>query len=81
MKKQIFYKQKKLKSQKSLEYTCHNSFNFQEYSQNRIIKEKNDDFRNNISLDNLENNNINKSLYFIDLILILLINEFIWLIV
>ena len=62
MKKQIFYKQKKLKSQKSLEYTCHNSFNFQEYSQNRIIKEKNDDFRNNISLDNLENNNINNSM-------------------
>ena len=61
MKKQTFYKQKKLKSQKSLEYSSHNSFNFQEYSQNHNIKEKND-FRNNISLDNLENNNINNNM-------------------
>jgi len=61
MKKQTFYKQKKLKSQKSLEYINHNSFNFQEYSQNHNITEKND-FRNNISLDNLENSNINNNI-------------------
>ena len=61
MKKQTFYKQKKLKSQKSLEYSRHNSFNFQEYSQNHNSKEKND-FRNNISLDNLENSNINNNM-------------------
>ena len=61
MKKQTFYKQKKLKSQKSLEYINHNSFNFQEYSQNHNITEKND-FRNNITLDNLENSNINNNI-------------------
>ena len=61
MKKQTFYKQKKLKSQKSLESSNHNSFNFQEYSQNFNSKEKND-FRNNISLDNLENSNINNNM-------------------
>ena len=61
MKKQTFYKQKKIKSQKSLEYSSHNSFNFQEYPQNLNSKEKND-FRNNISLDNLENNNINNNM-------------------
>ena len=64
MKKQTFFKQKQLKSQKSIDHAINNSFNFNEYPYNREKKE----LKKNISLRNIEdckikiNNNINETI-------------------
>ena len=64
MKKQTFFKQKQLKSQKSIDHAINNSFNFNEYPYNREKKE----LKKNISLRNIEdckikiNNNTNETI-------------------